>query len=56
MNTKILSVGAYVPSNRVTNDNLAKINNTSDKWIRSHTGIGNRHIADDSQATSDLAL
>jgi 3-oxoacyl-[acyl-carrier-protein] synthase-3 len=40
----------------VTNDDLALIVETSDEWIRSHTGIGSRHIAAENEATSDLAV
>ena len=52
----IRAVGAYVPPRRVTNDDLAKTVDTSDEWIRSHTGIGARHLADEGVATSDLAV
>ena len=44
-----------VPSRKVSNDELASWVDTSDEWIRSHTGIGNRYIADEDTATSDLA-
>lgn len=50
----IRSVASYLPQKRVSNDDLAKIVDTNDEWIRSHTGIGFRHIADDSEAVSDL--
>jgi 3-oxoacyl-[acyl-carrier-protein] synthase-3 len=40
----------------VTNDDLAAKLDTGDEWIRSHTGIGARHIAGDGIAASDLAL
>jgi len=53
---EIIGTGRAVPSARVTNDELAKKLDTSDEWIRSHTGIGARHIADDDTACSDLAL
>jgi 3-oxoacyl-[acyl-carrier-protein] synthase III len=53
---EIIGTGRAVPSMRVTNDELAKKIDTSDEWIRSHTGIGARHIADDDTACSDLAL
>lgn len=52
----IRAVGSYVPPKRVTNDDLAAMVDTSDEWIRSHTGIGSRYIADDGIATSDLAV
>jgi 3-oxoacyl-[acyl-carrier-protein] synthase III len=56
MQVKIVSVGAYVPPKRISNDELAKSVDTSDEWIRSHTGIGNRHICSEEQAASDLAI
>jgi 3-oxoacyl-[acyl-carrier-protein] synthase-3 len=55
MALEILATGHYVPANRVTNDDLAKIMDTTDEWIRSHTGIGSRHMAAEDEATSDLA-
>lgn len=53
---EIVATGRAVPSNRISNDELAKKLDTSDEWIRSHTGIGNRHVADEQTATSDLAV
>ena len=53
---RIAAVGAYVPPRRMTNVDLSRIVDTSDEWISSHTGIRNRHIAEDDQAASDLAL
>lgn len=50
----IRSAASYLPQNRVSNDDLSKTVDTNDEWIRSHTGIGFRHIADDSEAVSDL--
>ncbi len=55
MKAAIKSVGAYLPAKRVHNDDLAKIMDTSDEWIFSRTGIRYRHIADESEAASDLA-
>lgn len=55
MAIEIIATGRYLPANRVTNDDLAKRMDTSDEWIRSHTGIGARHIAAEDEATSDLA-
>ncbi len=52
----IRSVGAGLPDRRVPNEELAKTLDTSDAWIRSHTGIGWRHIAAEGQATSDLCV
>lgn len=56
MNASIASVGTYVPKRIMTNAEVAALVDTSDEWIRSHTGIRNRHIADDSEAASDLAV
>lgn len=58
--SRIVGTGSYLPSNVVTNDELARKLaqrgvETSDEWIVSRTGIGQRHIADDSQTTSTLA-
>jgi 3-oxoacyl-[acyl-carrier-protein] synthase-3 len=54
--SRIIGCGAYLPSNIVTNDDLAKKMDTSDEWIRERTGIRQRHIALPSEKTSDLAL
>jgi 3-oxoacyl-[acyl-carrier-protein] synthase-3 len=56
MAIEIIGTGKAVPLNRVSNADLADKIDTSDEWIRSHTGIGNRHIADENTACSDLAL
>lgn len=45
MTTRIVGTGSYVPEQTVTNDDLAKIVETNDEWIRSRTGIGERRIA-----------
>ena len=51
----IRGVGAHLPKRVVSNDDLSKIVDTSDQWIRERTGIVNRHIADENELTSDLA-
>jgi 3-oxoacyl-[acyl-carrier-protein] synthase III len=51
----IKTISSYVPEKRVSNDDLAKIVDTTDEWIYSHTGIKYRHIADKETAASDLA-
>ena len=51
----ITGVEGYVPEHIMTNDDLAKIVNTSDEWITSRTGIKQRHIMKDG-ATSDIAV
>lgn len=50
----IVGTGSYVPEKVLTNHDLAKIVDTSDEWIYSRTGMRERHIAADDQATSDL--
>ncbi len=50
----IRSVGAHLPKRVVSNDELAKIVDTSDEWIRERSGIRQRYIADDKEFTSDL--
>jgi 3-oxoacyl-[acyl-carrier-protein] synthase III len=52
----ILGCGSYLPARVLTNDDLAKIVDTSDEWIFERTGIRRRHIASDGETTSDLAL
>ena len=44
MTTRIIGTGSYLPKTVVTNDDLAKIMDTSDEWISSRTGIGQRHL------------
>jgi 3-oxoacyl-[acyl-carrier-protein] synthase-3 len=56
MGIEIIATGKAIPPNRVTNVDLAGRIDTSDEWIRSHTGIGARHIAAGNVAASDLAL
>ena len=52
----IRGVGAYLPAKVLTNDDLAKLVDTSDEWIRERTGIEQRHIAADGELTSDLGI
>ena len=54
--SRVIGCGSYLPSNIVTNDDLARKVDTSDAWIRERTGITQRHIAVDGEKTSDLAL
>ena len=53
---RVIGLGAYLPSNVVTNNDLAKKVDTSDAWIRERTGILQRHIASPGEKTSDLAI
>ena len=50
----IRGVGAHLPKRIMTNDDLSKIVDTTDEWIRERTGIRQRHIASDDELTSDL--
>ena len=50
-----LGTGAYAPEKVVTNDDIAKIVDTSDEWIRTRTGIGERRFAAEGETTSDMA-
>src|SRR5271168_3837454 len=52
---KISGVAGYVPPKVLTNADLEKMVATNDEWIRSRTGILERHIADSATATSHLA-
>jgi 3-oxoacyl-[acyl-carrier-protein] synthase-3 len=54
--SRIAGTGGYLPPTVLGNDELAKRVDTSDAWIRERTGIRQRHIADKSQTSSDLAL
>ena len=50
----IRGVGAHLPKRVVTNDDMTKIVDTSDEWIRERTGIRQRYIASENEHTSDL--
>lgn len=52
----ILGLGHYVPQKILTNAELEKTLDTSDEWIRSRTGIEQRHIAAEDQCSSDLGV
>ena len=53
---QIVGIGAYAPKRILTNQDLEKLVDTSDEWIVQRTGIRERHIADESEAASDLGL
>lgn len=53
--TKILGFGGYRPDKVVTNDDLAKIVETSDEWIRSRVGIASRRVAGADESVADMA-
>jgi 3-oxoacyl-[acyl-carrier-protein] synthase III len=52
---KITGVAGYVPPKVLTNADLERMVDTNDEWIRTRTGIRERHIVDDGTASSDLA-
>ncbi|BAO99691.1 beta-ketoacyl-ACP synthase III [Wolbachia endosymbiont of Cimex lectularius] len=52
----ILSTGSCLPKKTLSNDEVALMVETSDEWIRQSTGITQRHIADEGELTSDLAV
>lgn len=56
MKSKIIGTGSCVPPKVVTNDDLARMVDTSDEWIRTRTGIRERRVSDEGTATSDLAV
>lgn len=55
MRVGILGTGSYLPEKVMTNDDLSKFVDTNDEWIRTRTGIRERRIAGENEATSDLA-
>ena len=54
--TRIAGTGSYLPEKRLSNEDLEKMVDTNDQWIRERTGIRWRRIAADNEHTSDLAL
>lgn len=54
--SRIAGTGAYVPEKILTNHDLEKLVDTSDEWIRERTGIGERRVAADGEAASDMAV
>lgn len=52
----VRGVGAYLPKQVVTNDELAKTVDTTDEWIQQRTGIRERHVAAEGEFTSHLGL
>lgn len=54
--SKIVGTGSYLPKKILTNHDLESVVDTSDSWIRSRTGIEQRHIAAENEMASDLAV
>ena len=55
-NSRILGLGHFVPDHVVTNQDLTRLMDTSDEWIRQRTGIEERHFITHDTGPSDLAL
>jgi 3-oxoacyl-[acyl-carrier-protein] synthase III len=53
---KLIATGSYLPEKILTNKDLESMVETSDEWIRTRSGIEQRHIAADDEVTSDLAV
>lgn len=56
MNAGIIGLGSYVPEKVLTNTDLEKVLDTTDEWIRTRTGIQERHIAAADENTSHMAI
>ena len=54
--SRIAGTGSYLPDKVLTNDDLAKLVDTSDEWIAARTGIRERHVAAEGESTCDLAF
>ena len=54
--SRIAGTGSYLPEKVLTNDDLAKLVDTSDEWIAARTGIRERHVAAEGETTCDLAF
>ena len=53
---RIIGTGSYLPEKVLTNQDLEKMMDTTDEWIRERTGIKRRHIAAEGEMTSDMAV
>jgi len=53
---QIIGIGAYAPKRILTNEDLERMIETSSDWIVQRTGIRERHVVDENEATSDLAI
>lgn len=56
MYAKLVATGSYLPEKILTNKDLESMVQTTDEWIRTRSGIEQRHIAADDELTSDLAV
>jgi len=53
--SRIAGTGSYLPKKIITNEDLERMVDTTDEWIRTRTGIERRHVAADGETTVDLA-
>ncbi|HEY0749207.1 MAG TPA: beta-ketoacyl-ACP synthase III [Steroidobacteraceae bacterium] len=53
--SRIAGTGSFLPEKILTNADLEKLIDTSDEWIRTRTGISQRHVAAEGETTTDLA-
>ncbi|MFH1700250.1 MAG: beta-ketoacyl-ACP synthase III [Candidatus Zixiibacteriota bacterium] len=56
LRAKIIGTGSYTPDKILTNQDFEKMVDTSDEWIKSRTGISERHVAVKGQVTSDFCV
>ena len=57
INSYIKGISYYVPDKVITNDDLSKLMDTSDEWIKTRTGIEQRHsVGDTGLGPTDLAV
>ena len=56
MRAVITGSGREIPPNRITNDMLARVMDTSDEWVQARSGIETRYFVDEGVGTSDLAV
>ena len=55
LRSRIIGLGSFLPDRISTNDDMAKIVDTSDEWIVTRTGIRQRHFADEGMSSSYMA-
>ena len=56
LRSRIIGIGSFLPERVSTNDDMAKIVDTSDEWIRERTGIRQRHFAGEGETSSVMAI
>ena len=55
MYSRIIGTGRYLPEKILSNQDLEQMVDTTEEWIRTRTGIENRHIAGENETTCDIA-